>query len=1670
MKTLQPTLKTATIWCLAAHMVFIGSAYAGMDFPLSVPDPVLTVTATQGTKAECIRVSWSANAGATAGYEVWRNTTSSAFTSTRVASVPQSSTTYDDATALEGPHNVYWYWIKAVDADGSSNYSWNAAQGWRNYNMTVPANVKATQGVHADKVTVTYDGDAHATIFEIYRNTTDNFVTAAKVASSTLVGSCDDAPPEPGTTYFYWVIARNTFNGSDVSVSAQSMPAAYGWRHVAPPANVAATDGSSTSFVRVSWSLSTGATGYDLYRGTVNNSAVAAKLNQIPIGTPSYDDLSAVPEIHYYYWLEALRTGSPDSEFSIVDEGWRETEAGTPTGIAATDGDFTDKITVSWSRVPGGRIYEVWRATTNALVAAVKIAETSELVSTYDDTTAPTGRTSYYWIRARNQVGAGGFSLSPETGWRRPLPPPAVSVTDGVYTEIYTDRVVVTWKNHVYEAVATYKPWKDAQRECEQRGGHLATIGSKSENDLVGSLMKGKGMTTAWLGGSDEKVEGAWNWVTGEPLSFTSWDALRPNSAAGNSDDFLAIIDAATAGMKWTDKPNEVSSGTQPGYVFEWDCAGWEIWRSVGNAPAAAELIGNLVDPAAQSFEDKTAAINVGYNYWIKAKGAAGNSLFSMTDPGWRASAAPTSVAASDGTFYAKIRVTWTASAGSLGYEIYRHTASDSSRATLVGEAAAGATSYDDYSAYLEDNFGHVLTYFYWVKAKNLVGSTAFSNGDAGFRNGAMATYTLTVINGSGSGKYDPASVITIKANQIDGRSFARWTGASVADPAAAVTTITVTGDMTVTAIYNEVVYTVSASAGEGGALSCDTESNTTLVVRTIAYNQACPTITAVAATGYAFVKWTLDGKDYSTSSALSVKAVTKDMAFAAVFVKGRNCQVTFKAGEHGALASGTDSGKASLVLTVENGKDCAAVTAVPTFGYNFTGWTGGIVSLDNPLIVKAVTADMAITANFSLATPGEGFIVTDDTTDIIVTFLEYNAAYGYKLFLDNTNALMFTSAEVGKVVNLGKFAIGTELIFRLDVVTTGYSYFTGASERNPDKLIHTLISKSSAQSWRFGFEDMFNGGDKDYNDCIFKVEGGVASFVSLKMKVADGLNGTLSCGSDVGKVSIEQRLESGKSSAAVTAVPSVGCKFTGWTGDYVGSENPLTLKNITQPMSVTATFEMGNCMVSFVAGANGSVRGPIPQTVVYGAATTPVTAVPSEGYLFTGWTGDYTGSDNPLTIASVSEDMMVTANFQRAMAKLTIAVDDDKMGSVTPSGVIDAEQGVALAITATPAKNNSHFTGWIVSGNAAVVNASSVATEVILKGDALLTATFSNKAATTSTLTLQVTPAGAATLAPAADTTTDVITSLPHWLRVVSVKPGYLFTGWKIADKSAAVIDDAGAAMTAVTLKDDAIIVATFAKDDNKKAILTMCVAAADGGTATPAGGPEASGGAMQKITAVAIDGYGFVQWTAEPAASAVFADEVAASTTVTLTADATVTALFVRASNIGKITFKQSYAEVTSAASGVGETWKTTYTAKIDGDFSKLDESTPFALQIGDFDSQAFFTKLGQLRCDKATPGKVRLAYLFGKAGKISLAFDSKKMMIAVQLNRDEVKTIGDGLVIPVEIDTADEGVVSDSVACMVRFGQKQFATSIDYVGKVMVKGDDNEPLHNYSIKGKK
>jgi formylglycine-generating enzyme required for sulfatase activity len=99
----------------------------------------------------------------------------------------------------------------------------------------------------------------------------------------------------------------------------------------------------------------------------------------------------------------------------------------------------------------------------------------------------------------------------------------------------------------------------------------------------------------------------------------------------------------------------------------------------------------------------------------------------------------------------------------------------------------------------------------------------------------------------------------------------------------------------------------------------------------------------------------------------------------------------------------------------------------------------------------------------------------------------------------------------------------------------------------------------------------------------------------------------------------------------------------------------------VTADVNVTANFS-SSVTITYIVGPNGSLSGSATQQVTAGGTTTPVTAVPEEGYLFSQWSD---GSiDNPRTDADVTASLSVEATFFKRPIMLPVPQSTFVMGA----------------------------------------------------------------------------------------------------------------------------------------------------------------------------------------------------------------------------------------------------------------------------------------------------------------------------------------------------------------------------------------------------------------------
>jgi uncharacterized repeat protein (TIGR02543 family) len=118
-------------------------------------------------------------------------------------------------------------------------------------------------------------------------------------------------------------------------------------------------------------------------------------------------------------------------------------------------------------------------------------------------------------------------------------------------------------------------------------------------------------------------------------------------------------------------------------------------------------------------------------------------------------------------------------------------------------------------------------------------------------------------------------------------------------------------------------------------------------------------------------------------------------------------------------------------------------------------------------------------------------------------------------------------------------------------------------------------------------------------------------------------------------------------STVQLTAVPSPGHYFFGWSGAASGFGNPL-LFTATDASGITALFgvlKTNQVLLTMLPGSNGTVTIDPARSVYTKGEIVTFTAVPAPDYFFAGWGGDASGEMNPLVLV-LDTNKLVTASF----------------------------------------------------------------------------------------------------------------------------------------------------------------------------------------------------------------------------------------------------------------------------------------------------------------------------------------------------------------------------------------------------------------------------------------
>ncbi|MBI2934812.1 MAG: InlB B-repeat-containing protein, partial [Chloroflexi bacterium] len=230
-----------------------------------------------------------------------------------------------------------------------------------------------------------------------------------------------------------------------------------------------------------------------------------------------------------------------------------------------------------------------------------------------------------------------------------------------------------------------------------------------------------------------------------------------------------------------------------------------------------------------------------------------------------------------------------------------------------------------------------------------------------------------------------------------------------------------------------------------------------------------------------------------------------------------------------------------------------------------------------------------------------------------------------------------------------------------------------------------------------------------------------------------------------------------------LTATPKPGHKFTGWQGDATGAGNSITVV-MDGHKTISGDFARVGYALTIEPSPQGGTVSVSPGGRSFEAgARVSLEARPAAGFIFDSWSGDASGSQNPVSV-TMDGDKKIAARFVQGQYALNVKVSPVGFVDISPPGG-HQDSGARVTLTARPSPN-FRFVSW--SGDA---TGASPSVTITMNSNKNVTANFIKIV----TLTTVVNPFGYGTVSPTTsdyDQGTEVtVTATPY--------PGFEFVGW---------------------------------------------------------------------------------------------------------------------------------------------------------------------------------------------------------------------------------------------------------------------------------------------------
>ena len=567
----------------------------------------------------------------------------------------------------------------------------------------LPAPDMTLTNANNGKPTITWTAVDKAEQYEVYRSS-DGINYSVIYQSSGLTYTDNSAAA--GSTYYYKVRAKNANSTGHfcdaASIASLAAPTA--------PSLTLTTDRSGKPVLK--WTSVKDATAYEVFRSTTGAAGSFSIVRRTSYLT--WTDTNTEMDKTYYYVVRA-KNGSLCGKFSPAQSVKCPIVLSVPS-MTLDLNKSTGKPVISWTSVPFATQYEIYRSATGADKSYRIIRRTALL--NYTDTTAASGTTYYYVVRAMRGTGSGAiYSRFCKAQSTLPAVPTMTLQVDDT-----TGKPVISWS----------KTANASQYEI-----YRSTTGADKSYRII--------RRTALLNYTDTTaVAGTTYYYVVRAIQGTS-----PNIFRGRFCPAQSIRCAAVPGVPDMALTTDIDTGH---IVISWsaaaDAAQYEVFRSTDGSSFSG-----VCRTSALTWTDPTTENGVAYYYKVRGISDSVKGAFckaqSIAVPG-----VPSMTLSNDSDTGRNV-VSWSSVACATEYEVYR----SANGGDYQSVRRTSALTYTD----LDTDYG--VTYSYKVRAVYSAAPVTVC--------GAFCPAQNIAIPG--------VPTMTRSCESVTGRSIIRWNSVSYA-------------------------------------------------------------------------------------------------------------------------------------------------------------------------------------------------------------------------------------------------------------------------------------------------------------------------------------------------------------------------------------------------------------------------------------------------------------------------------------------------------------------------------------------------------------------------------------------------------------------------------------------------------------------------------------------------------------------------------------------------------------------------------------------------------------------------------------------------------------------------------------------------------------------------